>query len=463
MGRDNSKGGRKNLQKRGSGDSRSSALAVLDKVRREGMLANQALRNETSRRDLYHRDRQQTHERVLGVFRYRRLLDALIEEHSKRRPPKKDPRLMDILRLGMYELVFMDGIPAYATVDGYVRLIRKIKGAHVAGFVNAILRAAADLQYGEEYRQSRSSRVPHLCPDWIASEANEALKTGADEVLSWLARPAPISLRVHSGRRSREQIEEELAGTGLHPAAMPGLPDALFLPPGESPFATVAFAQGRFWPQDLSSQIVSALFAGTGTGRVLDACAGTGTKALDMVLRSQALHFLVCADLSHSRLEALQRRTSDAGLRLAGVVVSDLTEPPFAESCFDTVVVDAPCTGLGTLRRHPELMWMRTPEDVEQAAKRQEKLLHGAAALVRPGGLLCYAVCSFTRAEGPRAVTRFLKEHGEFQPLSTDELGQRVAVSLLSPLPSDPTTPGFLVGPPTVDGDLFYVCLMKRQ
>lgn len=445
-------------------DHRSLAWTVLDSVRTRDRLATAALRHATERQNPPPEVVSATHRLVMGTLRERGYLDSILARLVERKLPRKDKRLMDLLRLALYEMLYMDSIPSYATGSRYVELARRSKGPRVAGFVNALLRKAARLDPAEELHQ-RGLLPPATrlsVPEWLLSEARAIFGDRAEEELGGMSKAADIALRT-AGELPRPDLLGELKREELASRPMPENARGILLPPGDSPYQTLAFARGRFRPQDRASQFVTELVIAAGRGNLLDGCAGNGTKAIAC---AESGHFtsITAADISQHRLEELAARTT---LSLE-TVATDLTDPALPRNSFDTVLLDAPCTGLGTLRRHPELKWRRTPADAATNATLQQALLEGVAPLLRPGGVIIYAVCSFLLAEGPDVVGGFLDSHPDFtlEPpaqhlvgLAKDLAGRLAAAN--STLPN--TRPGMLLTLPSVlDGDLFFVALLRR-
>jgi 16S rRNA (cytosine967-C5)-methyltransferase len=437
-------------------DHRSVALAVLDTVRSSGTLATAAMRKELERRHIEPRTGAGANRLALGVLRERTFLDWCLQQSVDRGLPYKDPRLMDILRIGAYELLFMEGTPGYATLDSVVELAKKTKGKRISGFVNAVLRRT--LKAIPQLREARPGLpvdVRLSLPQWLLGEARKAFGDGFEHELAALHQPAPIALRVHTGRTTTADLKSELEKAGLHPAEVDALPGALVLAPEEPPYRTLPFAQGLFWPQDLASQVVASLATAREARRILDACAGLGTKTLQLALDRKAEQVVVCADLSSRRIQSLQRRLEEVELSGFDCLVEDMTAPPDGLGEFDLVLLDAPCSGVGTIRRHPELKWRRTKKDNKNSVRLQRALLESTAKLVSPGGALLYAVCSFGYDEGPGTVARFLENHTDF----TDD---RSRLPELLADSADPRGPGLLIRPTLLDSDCFYVARLQR-
>jgi len=455
-----------------SPDHRSVALAVLDAVRARGALAGATLRLEAERRDLPGQVVAAAAELAYGVLRRRRFLDHLLAGFVKSSLPRRDKRLMTLLRLAMYELAFMDGIPAYATVDRFVRLTGRIKGRRVSGFTNALLREAA--RAGGEHLRAQLDRVEAPVrlsfPDWIVAAARRAFGDGHLDFLARLNAPAPITIVANGQRGTREDLAQELAEAGLPSRSVDGLPAALVLEPGHSPYQTLQFLHGHFWPQDLGSQLVAELASLLPGAPFLDGCAGNGSKTFYRLNRVPSVGPGVAVDLSRARLEALGQRSRDYGFGEVPSVVADLRQAPFRPGTFGAILVDAPCTGLGTLRRHPELRWRRQEADVATNARLQAELLAAAGELLRPGGHLLFCVCSFLREEGGQVVADFLAARPSFRLVSPARLSASQDLHAILEATRDSAVPapgmdpgGILTQPDSLDGDCFFAALLEKE
>jgi 16S rRNA (cytosine967-C5)-methyltransferase len=446
-------------------DHRSVAWKVLDAVRTGDDLATAALRRITDQQSVAPEVVSPAHRLVMGTLRERRYLDTVLAGLVTKKLPRKDKRLMDLLRLAIYEMFFMEAIPSYATGSRYVELARRSKGQRVAGFVNAVLRAASrvDPNQLKTTRDSLPIADRLSVPDWLLRGADAAFGDGALDELERLSQPADIALRV-AGELPRSELMTTLTNEGLSPKVMPENARGLTLPPGESPYQTLAFAKGLFRPQDRASQFVSDLVQAAGQGALLDGCAGSGTKTLAFV-ESGTFKRVVAADLQPNKLDRLVARTHLP----VETVATDLADPDLPPAGFDTVFIDAPCTGVGTLRRHPELKWRRSERDGKSNAATQSLILAGVAPLVKPGGLLVYAVCSWLLEEGPAVVNAFLADHPDFAleppaqhlpPTARELAGRMAATNARQPW----YQPGMLMTVPTVlDGDVFFVAVLRKD
>lgn len=397
-------------------DPRREAFRILRRVEEGGAYAS-ILLEERARSIADPRDVGLLTEIVLGVLRRRAALDhAIGRVASTRSIDTIDPPVLAALRIGAYSLLHLDRVPDFAAVDTAVTLAREGGAKGAAGFVNGVLRAIA--------RQGKDLLPPvpvdgdvaalalfHSHPVWWTERV--VARLGWERASTLIAsnnEPAPPVLAP-----AVSHLAERLAAEGV--ATAPGrlVPDALRVVSGV-PQATEAFRQGAFWMQDEASQLVPRLFADPIGPRVADLCAAPGGKTMALARRLPPSGFVVAADRNVKRLGRLLRNL--ARVHLSGVqpVAIDLLAERLALSGpFDDVLLDAPCSGTGTLRRHPEIRWRLRPSDVLQLAGRQEQMIQRAATLVRPGGRLVYSVCSIEPEEGPRVVETFLSGHPEFR------------------------------------------------
>jgi 16S rRNA (cytosine967-C5)-methyltransferase len=333
------------------------------------------------------------------------------------------------LRLGAYQILFLR-VPAHAAVDDAVEAVKRGRGAKLAGFINALLRRLA--REGEPAMPEPNDLIKYLsvsesAPAWLVEDAVRRLGPGeAPAYLAALNVPAPVWLRVNSLRASRDEVATALASE--RPSARitpsPVVPEALKVEGGGDLTTTGPFVAGQATVQDLAAQQVARLVDPQPGERVLDACAGVGGKSTHLAALMGGQGQIDAADLSERKLELAADTARRLGVTCVRSIVADLTDPAAPlQPTYDRVLLDAPCTGLGVLRRHPEAKWRRQPDDARALAAIQAKILSALAPRVKPGGVLVYSVCTYTDEEGPRQVDAFLAAHPRFaregEPLQT--------------------------------------------
>ncbi|MGH3616029.1 MAG: RsmB/NOP family class I SAM-dependent RNA methyltransferase [Pseudonocardia sp.] len=442
--------------------SRLAALELLTAVRVRDAYANLALPAILRRHRLHDRDAALATELGYGTLRAQGLLNAVIEACADRPLIRVEAPLLDALRLGTYQLL-RTRIPAHAAVDTTVELVRADGGSRAAGFVNAILRKVGERDeagwVGELAPSAQDDPVGHAAfahahPRWIAQAFVDALQCTA-EVDSALAaddaRPT-----VHLLARPGEITAQELAAvTGGDEA--PYSPYGVHLPPGSGEIGELdVISEGLAVVQDEGSQLVAIALARAGLdgldgGRWLDLCAGPGGKAVLLgglaALDGAALDAVEC---NASRAD-LVRRAVD-GLPVT-VHTADGRDAPLPDGVFDRVLLDAPCTGLGALRRRPEARWRRRPEDVSGLAKLQRELLTAALRHVRPGGVVAYVTCSPHLSETVGVVGRAVRRA---------DVVQVDARSLLPGVPDLGDGPAVQLWPHRHGTDAMFLAVLRR-
>jgi 16S rRNA (cytosine967-C5)-methyltransferase len=397
---------------------------VLDRVERGGAWATPALDGELSRAGLDERDRRLAAELVYGVLRNRTRIDRAIAAHADL--ARTPPRVVTTLRVAAYQLVFLDRVPGYAAVDDAVRAARGIAGPRLAGFCNAVLRKlAATGEPALPDEPAARIAVEHSLPGWIAGELAVAAPDRLDELAAAFARPAPLVARANRRRTTRDALIAELAAGGATTRPVAEAPMAIAIDGLGDPARSASFRAGRWTVQDTGAQRVGLIAAPRAGQRILDACAGVGGKSTHLAELADDAAAIDAADQLPAKLDLARETAARLGLASIRPVVCDLLDPaaPLAVA-YDLIVLDAPCSGLGVLRRHPDAKWRLVPADVPRLAELQRRLLDAVVPRLAPGGALVYSVCTFTRAEGPDQVAalvertglRLVEEHRSWPP-----------------------------------------------
>lgn len=433
--------------------ARQVALAVLERIERGGGYLQQTLEGEARRAALEPRDRRLALELAMGVTRWRRRLDhALATRLRGGVDGVKPPRLVPVLRMAAYQLLMMDRIPAHAAVSAAVEQARAIAGEGPARFTNGVLRRLADARPdppGGEALAALAVRESH--PDWLI-EAIAATHGSAHAAAFCAANntPAPLTARAIGGDRSDVIARLEAEGAEVTPGRW--ATGAVHITGHPAPFDGASFREGRWRAQDEASQLVVELLDPAPGERIWDACAAPGGKSLYIAERIGSEGALLATDVHASKVRKMA--SAFQGWPHARAESRDATlGAPSGAGPFDAVLLDAPCSGLGLLRRHPEIRWRRTPDDVAALADVQRRLLDAVAPSVGPGGRLVYSLCTVTEAEGPAQIEAFLARHPEFA---------------IDP-PEDPRWVSLLDGPwlrtwPHVHGsDGFFAARLRRE
>lgn len=398
----------------GGRTGRAAACAILEKVEIGGS-SNLLLAEMSGGTE---RERHLATALVYGVLRQRRALDRLIEKSSQRPLAEIDPPVLIGARVALYQILFLTRVPRAAAVDEAVSLARARRGRGAAAFTNAVLRAACrliDQGIGAGSMLPDESADPalhlaekHSFPPFLARRflARHG-RAECEALLGTLNTPAPTVLRVTRRGGRSEAVAARLRDEGIETIPSPGLPGALRVVRG-APQRTTLFRDGLIYVQDEAAQIVSLLLLPVDhPDGVLDLCAAPGGKLLMAAESAPPGGRLVACDVSAARLRLLEENVRR--LNITGIlrVASDATRPAL-RSTFGSVLLDAPCTGTGIIRRHPEIRWRRNETDVATAARAQDRMLRTAAGLVSPGGRLVYSVCSLEPEEGPARIDALL-------------------------------------------------------
>jgi len=371
------------------------------------------------------RDRALASEIAAGVQRWRAALDHLIVHFSKRTIARLDPEIVDILRLSAYQLLYLTRVPAAAVVDDAVNLTRRAGKTSASGFVNAVLRAISRARHALPLPPrpvdpaDRDSVLAYFSitlshPRWLVERWHD--RFGFEATERWLQfdnAPAPLTLRANRLRTTPDALASRLAADGIKVSPGAFAPDALIVHEG-FPLRGSGLADGLFVVQDEASQLV-ALLAGASAQRMLDACASPGGKTTAIAAAMEGRGLIVACDVRDRRIDLLRRTVAASGAPNIRIVQADLLRPLPFERGFDGVLVDAPCSGLGTLRRDPDIRWRRHARDLSTLAEAQQTMLRHAAEVVAPGGRLVYATCSSEPEENEAVAAAFLRDVPAFE------------------------------------------------
>lgn len=399
--------------------ARRLAAEVLVRVEQGGAFANLALDSALrSAGRIEARETALATALTYGVLRWQIELDRAIAAYSDHPPEKLETPVRVALRLGAFELLHHPTVPARAAVYEAVECAKELRAARAAGLVNAVLRKLAETRVPPPPPPRDTDPIGHLAalaahPRWMVERWAKWL--GIDEAGKLCAanqEQAPAVVRVN---RRRATLAEAQAALGIESRPGRFAPDALILGPGSPPAPDMdAHGRGIVQAQDEAAQLVS-VYAAPGEGSaVLDACAAPGGKACHLAEIVGPGGSVLAVDLHERKARMIEEAAARLGHGNVRTLAADATLPIPGAGSFPLVLLDAPCSGLGTVRRHPEVKLRRTPADVDRLAVLQAKLLASLASYVAPGGLLVYAVCTLTPEECDEQVALFLVEHPGF-------------------------------------------------
>ncbi len=402
--------------------ARGAALQALLDIDERGAYASVARDRALERAGLSERDRALATELIYGATRHRKTIDHAIDSLSSRRVARMDPVARNALRLGAYQVLFLEDLPPEVAVNETVAATKAVAHRGIASFVNAVLRALAARRWDVPFPDPARNPVAyaaarHSHPEWLV--ARWMGRFGLEGTLKLCEanneRPR-LTLRANALRTSPDRLLESLVSAGVAARRSEWLPEALEVLDRAELFSQPLYAEGAFFVQDASSMLVAHVLDPHPGESILDIAAAPGGKATHIAERMADVGLVVAVDVRPARARLIEENAARLGLRSIRVVPADGTRlPPDVSSIpFDRVLVDPPCTGTGVLRRRPDLRWRRKPEDLEDLVALQAALLESAAERVGPGGVLVYSTCSIEPEENSWQISAFLLAHPDF-------------------------------------------------
>lgn len=407
-------------------DPRYIAFTLIQAGQKPTLPLDRAIEDEASRIErLGQKDKRLLHAIVFGVFRHRGRIDQLIRHTSKLAFDRIDSKVKTILRIGIFQIVFLDRVPDFAAIHTSIELAKSICGKKASGFINAVLRNISR-SHKEIALPCADDDLPgHLAaafsiPPWLGKRW--ATRYGKEKTLALtraLMDPPPLTLRVNPCKISREALMKKFEQAGIKnkttrfsPVGLQGQASGIAIPdlPG--------FDQGMFQVQDEAAQLAVQLLAPKPGENILDACAGLGTKTCHIALEMGNQGNITANDTGENKAERLGREARRLDIDIIRTTHVDMSRAGVNDFSFyfDRVLVDAPCTGLGVLGRNPDTRWKRRSRDLLRMAALQKKILNGSANVVKPGGVLVYAVCSCEPEETTQVIQHFLNKRTDFTP-----------------------------------------------
>jgi 16S rRNA (cytosine967-C5)-methyltransferase len=400
-------------------DARVCAYAVLRRVFEDGAYADQALHAES--RALGPRDRALAMRLAYGAVQRKGTLDRLIEGLAERPVARLDPPLLAALRLGLYELLYLDGAPDYAVVADAVELAKcNARAGH--GLVNAALRRAGRegstaLLGAMSDATPEQAAVKHSHPEWIARLWWQELGAeGACALMAFDNEPGELALRANTLLTDAPTLVRKLP---VRTHADPDLPEALVLEEAFDVHGSPLWREGAFLAQSRAAMLVARVLAPHPNERVLDLCAAPGGKSTHLAALMHGTGEVVAVEHDRRRAGTLVRTAQRLGARNVRVELADASHPRPEGAVYDRVLVDPPCSGLGTLQARPDLRWRMQPSRLAELEPAQERILAAGAQALRPGGVLVYSTCTISPTENERQIAGFLDIHPDF---SLDDL-----------------------------------------
>jgi len=403
---------------------RAICLDILDRTKGADAHPDRLLTDSFKRyRYLTSLDRAFLTELTYGVIRWRGRLDWVIRHFSKIPFEKVEPGTLNILRLGLYQILFLSRTPSSAAVNESVELAKRVRGKGGAGFVNAVLRSSIRQKDEIRYPDMEQDPALHISvgqshPSWLVQRWIEEL--GVEETLRNCKlnnQISPLTLRTNTLKINRADLIEKLRGKELKPLPTAFSEEGIVLqdppPTSELPF----LREGLYMIQDEASQLITSVVDPKPGERILDACAAPGGKTTHMAQRMEDRGEIYALDLSRWKLDRIEEMCQRLGIKIVKTVKGNaaVSLPVSNGFEFDRVLADVPCSGFGTLRKNPDLKWKRGEKDIRRLSELQLSILNHLAVYVKEGGVLVYSTCTVFHEENEDVVERFLNEHPEFE------------------------------------------------
>ena len=400
---------------------REAALAALERCRRDGAWSGSAIDASIKKYALDRRDAALASRLCLGVLQNSRLLDFYINSYSSIPADKLEEKVRDILRMGIYQLTMLDKIPARAAVNESVALCKSCGCGRASGLVNAVLRKIADSAGnlppvpGEGTAEYLSIKYSH--PRWIGEKITKQQGYAfAEEFLAANNSPAPLDLQVNTLKTGKEDIVRSLLRLEM-PFSLPEYPENCLSLKGGNVSALPGFEEGLFYVQDRAAAMAVQILDLKPGMQVLDACAAPGGKSFAAAIAMENKGSILSCDIHEKKLPLIQKGAARLGLDIISTRRADAREPmPELTGRFDAVIADVPCSGLGVIRKKPEIR-EKTEEETARLPRIQQDILENVSCCVKPGGLLLYSTCTVLQEENRDVVAGFLSRHHDFEPV----------------------------------------------
>lgn len=367
-------------------------------------------------------------ELVYGILSRQKNLDYVIDQFIQgSKKIKSDLRIL--LRIGAYQILFLNNIPDFAIVSETVELSKQT-APFASGFVNGVLRNILRNKQNIKYPDKKTDKIEFLStfyshPEWIIKKWVEQLGLKeAEELANIMGQPAPLTLRVNSLKISRNELKNRLDNENIKTKNTAYSPDGLIVTSPINIASSESFKEGLFTVQDESSQLAVLLLSPKVNESILDLCAAPGGKATYLAQLMKNTGVILATDISQNKLSLVDEHCKRMGISNVKTEVLDatkLSEKP-TKILFDKILIDAPCMGLGVIRRNPETKWWLKESDIKEIVKKQQLILENAAKLLVPGGIIIYATCSTTTNENEQVIKDFLTKNNSFAKEDLSEL-----------------------------------------
>lgn len=361
-------------------------------------------------------------ELVYGIVRRKRTLDSLINQLATKKATQQPLNLRIILQIGLYQLRYLDKIPPSAAVNTSVELAKDNGLKKLAGVVNGILRSYLRQSETQDPLKLPSELVANLgvkysFPDWIVKIFLSQLpQSEVESLLAWYNQPATIDIRVNRLKITREELQEIWQKQGINSVNLPLIPDSLRLTQSVGKISQLSgFNEGYFTIQDISAQLVSYILNPQPDEIIIDACAAPGGKTTHIAELMQNRGTIYAIDRLPSRLAKIRENADRLGLTNIEIIAGDSSSLTDFQGKADRVLVDVPCSGLGTLHKRPDIRWQQQLEKIEELSQLQLQILTNTSKWVKEGGILVYATCTLNPTENEAIINQFLVNNSQWQ------------------------------------------------
>lgn len=415
-------------------NARALALQILYEVHSKDAYANLALSAALRRQELPPADRAFCTELVYGTLRRQGTIDYILSKFCKQPLPKLPPKILLILRLGAYQLLYMDKIPPSAAVNESVKLARRFGHAGTAGLTNGVLRnidrSRAQIADGAIFPDQTAEPAAYLAayyshPEWLMAEWLERFGfANAASLGDFDNQPAPYTLRVNTLKTDREQVLAALNGQGVTAAACPLPDEAIQINAGGSlALVRQMIDEGLVYPQQLSSMLAAHALNPAPGATVLDVCAAPGGKTTHLAALMQNKGRITALDIHEHKLALIEENAARLGIDIIQTAAADSRRlDMLPDRSADYILVDAPCSGLGVLRTRPDSRWRKNAASAAELAEISYQILNEAVKKLKPEGSLLFSTCTISEAENEENAARLLGTHPELTPLPIDNL-----------------------------------------
>jgi len=442
---------------------RELAMHVLTQVEQEGAYSNLLLNTALQKAALSKSDAGLATELIYGTISRLNTLDYFLDKYVNKGTRKLQPWVRALLRLSLYQIIYLDRIPDHAVVSEAVNLAKRRGHQGISGMVNGvlrnILRQKESLAIPADLPAAKRISLQHSHPEWLVERwISQYGPETAEAICAANNEPPAVSVRVNTTMISREELLKEMEGRGLQAAPSTLSPYGIVVKGAGNMALTDWYREGMISIQDESSMLVAEAVGPEPGMRVLDCCAAPGGKSAHMGELMKDQGSIVANDIHSHKGKLIADQAARLGLDCIRTVTGDALELPsrFEPASFDRILLDAPCSGLGVIRRKPDLKWGKTEEDIREIAALQSKLLDSVSALLRPGGVLVYSTCTIEPQENEGVVTSFVNRHPEFELDETGSLSRLKDNALVR-------GGGIQILPQHYHSDGFYIARLRRR